>query len=694
VYVVAKKEFTSFDIAAVVRELKDTISASRVSNVYQLDAKTLLLKLHKADKPPIGLALEAGKRLHLTSYVYDKPVVPPAFCMALRKYLRNGWFTDIAQYEFERVVIFSFKTKKGALRLVMELFGDGNFILVDEENVILQALSYKRMRDRNVLRGESFAFAPPGGRNPFKVTIEELADGLKGFGDTEVVRALVHFLSIGGLYAEESLLRAGVSKTEHCSVLSDVEVSTVFSCLQGLLSQVAEGSLEPCVIVSETNEFVDVVPFRLKQYETAGFRFQSYGSFNEALDEFYIRVSAVENASINVRIDELKQEAGRLERIAGSQEETVREAAVKAECERQAGDTIYAHSSEVQVLLDRFSLDRQGRKPWNVLVSETLAEKKMGLKPSAFFESFDPKALIINVGVDGLMFSLELRKSLFENAAEHYQRSKRARQRLEGAKAALEDSRKKLEELNSRISESERLEKAKPVEALEKLAKLKVKRKEWFEKFRWFVSSDGFLVVGGKDAVSNEVLVKKHTDNSDVVFHADIVGAPFVVVKTSGKEPSEQCLHEAAEFAAAFSRGWREGFASVDVYWVKPEQLSKAGPSGESVGHGAFAVRGERHWLRGTALKQCVGVVVDERGEVRFVGGPFDAVKTATKDLAVVVPGDLSGKDLIRRVLAVSAMKMSKDIREKVRKASAEEIREYIPYGKGRILEGKPSIAD
>ena len=91
--------------------------------------------------------------------------------------------------------------------------------------------------------------------------------------------------------------------------------------------------------------------------------------------------------------------------------------------------------------------------------------------------------------------------------------------------------------------------------------------------------------------MTNEVLIKKHTQHEEAVFHADIVGAPFVVVKTDGKAPSEECLREAGEFAAAFSRGWRENFGAVDVYWVKPSQLSKTGPSGESVGHGAFAAR-------------------------------------------------------------------------------------------------------
>jgi len=681
----SKKQFTSFDVAAVVRELREAILDSRVSNVYQLDRKTLLLKLRKADRPVFWLVFEAGRRFNLTSYAVEKPRVPPSFCMALRKYLRNCWLTGVEQYKFERVVFFTFKTRVGVMRLFLELFGDGNIILVDENGKILQALSYKRMRDRNILRGEVFRFPPSSGKNPLKVGKEELLEELRDFGDVEVVRALARFLGVGGFYAEEVLLRAGVDKKTLCSALDDFMVDAVFGELQGLLSQVLSGKLEPCVVLDKAGDFVDVVPIRLERYH--GFKHEAYENFNIALDEFYVRVTAIERALAAVKVDESKKEAERLQRIFDSQEKVLVEAEAKADSYKRIGDAIYAHSSELQSLLNQFVAEKKSGKDWSNTVSRVSAEKKAGLKPAVFFESLDVKHLVVNVSVEGLRFGLDLRRDLYANASRFYERGKRAKRRLKGAQTALEETRKKLEEAKTRIKEAKALEKVKPVEALKEVEERKVKRKEWFEKFRWFVSSDGFLVLAGKDAVSNEVLVNKYTEDGDVVFHADVVGAPFVVVKTEGKKPSEQCLREAGEFAAAFSRGWREGFASVDVYWVKPEQLSKGGPSGEYVPRGGFVVRGKRNWMRGASLKVAVGVVVEEDGEVRFVGGPVDAVKTKTKAYVVVVPGDLRGKAFFKRVLKVLAGKMPKERGEKVLKASVEDIRVFIPYSKGRILE-------
>jgi len=367
------------------------------------------------------------------------------------------------------------------------------------------------------------------------------------------------------------------------------------------------------------------------------------------------------------------------------QKKTLAEAEAVAERYRRIGDTIYAHAGELQLLLDRFIQEKKGGKEWKKIISEVSAEKKAGVKPSVFFDSFDEQGLKLYVSVDGLRFGLNLRKKLFDIAGKFYERSKRAKQKMEGAQKALEKTKQQLAEMEAKVREMEALTHAKPEETIEEITKRKIKPKKWFEKFRWFTSSDGFLVVAGKDAVSNEVLIKKYTEPHDIVFHADIMGAPFVVVKTEGKKPSEQCLREAGEFAAAFSRGWREGFASVDVYWVKPEQLSKGGVSGEYVPKGAFMITGKRNWMRNTPLKIAVGVK-EENGELRFIGGPVEAVKSKAQAFVTLVPGQKQGKELFKRILKVLAAKMPKEMREKIEKTSVERIREYVPYGKGRII--------
>jgi predicted ribosome quality control (RQC) complex YloA/Tae2 family protein len=678
-----RKEFTSFDVAAVVRELRDAIIDSRVNNVYQLDDKTLILKLHRANSPALMLILEAGRRLHLTSYDYEKPLRPPAFCMALRKHLRNAWLTDIVQHEFERVVTLSFRTTGGVLRLILELFGDGNVILVSEDGKISQALIYKRMRDRNILRNEAFEFAPSIGKNPLRTDRPELFKGLQDLGDVEVVRGITRLLSIGGAYAEEVLLRASIDKNSHCNGLSEHDVSSILDGLQNLILHVMNAPLQPCIVLDESGDYLDVMPFRLKRYEAVGFDLKSYGSFGEALDEFYLRVVATEKSLAGIEAGQLERETERLRRILADQQKALSITEINVIQDRRIGDAIYAHSSDLQVLLDRFSKREQGAKGWKAIVAETLTEKEACAGPGVLFESFDERNMIVNVHVECLCFGLDVRRSLFENASRFYEQSKHAKQKLVGVKASLEETRKKLAEVEAKINHVQAFEKINPAEAD---FATKIKHREWFEKFHWFISSDGFLVVAGKDSVTNEVLIKKHTQPDDIVFHADIVGAPFTVVKTCGKQPDEQSLQEAGEFAAVFSRGWREGFGNVDVYWVKPEQLSKSGPSGEYVTHGAFAVNGKRNWMRNIALRIAVGLVVnDESDEIEFIGGPLGAVKAKTTIYVIITPGDLTGKEIFEQILKTLSGKTTREQRDKVRKSSVEEIREFVPYGRGSV---------
>ena len=654
-----------------------------MNNIYQLDEKTLIFKLHKVNLPPIRLVMEAGRRLHSTVYAEESPAAPPPFCMSLRKYLRGAWVASIDQYEFERIVTVTFRTKEGVLKLVAELFGEGNFILINEKNLIWQALFFKRMRDRNILRNEVLVVPPPSGKNPFKVSLAEMAEALKNAGETEVVRAMARLLGIGGVYAEEVLLRVGVDKTKQCKNLTDAEVRGIFDTLQELLAKVSAATLEPSIILDQDENFLDVVPLKLKRYE--GFKTQDYSTFNQALDEFYLRVTTAENALSSVEADKLKLEAERLRRMVADQEKSIHEDQAKAERDKLIGDTIYAHFNELQTFQDKLLNANRAGKDWEIVINEALAAKKTGRTPEAYIQSFDGRNLALNLCMDNFQFSFSIRDSLFDNANEYYERGKKAKQKSAGALSALEDSKKKLAKIEKELSAAEELKSLKPAELMEALAKRKVEteNKEWYEKFRWFTSSDGFLVVAGKDTVSNEVLVKKYATQEDAVFHAEISGAPFVVVKAEGKTISEQTLREAGEFAASFSRAWRENAGSADVYWVKVDQLSKSGPSGESVPHGAFAVVGKRNWTRSVPLKTAVGIIVNE--ETSYVGGPVDAVKAKTKTYIVLAPGDNQGKELLKQILKSLMLKLPKEQREKAGKTSIEQIREFVPYTKGTI---------
>jgi len=278
--------------------------------------------------------------------------------------------------------------------------------------------------------------------------------------------------------------------------------------------------------------------------------------------------------------------------------------------------------------------------------------------------------------VDDTAFSLDLTRSIPENAAEYYERAKKAGRKLEGAQKAIADTRKKIDELKKRV-ESE-------TEAVRAEAPEKRKEKAWFEKFRWFRSSDGFLVLGGKDATTNEILIKKYTEPDDIVFHAEVVGAPFVVIKTEGKTPSEQTIFEAAQLAASYSKAWREMLHAVDVYWVHPEQLSKTPPPGQYVEKGAFIILGKKNYIRSVPLRVAIGLVMQEN-LASTVGGPPSAVKKQTDVLAELVPGREKSSVLAKAVKKLLAEKTYRVRHAAMPEIPLQEIQSFIPYGQGEI---------
>ncbi len=170
----------------------------------------------------------------------------------------------------------------------------------------------------------------------------------------------------------------------------------------------------------------------------------------------------------------------------------------------------------------------------------------------------------------------------------------------------------------------------------------------------------------------------------DLVFHADITGAPFVLIKTEGKRPSQKSIAETAQLAASHSRGWKAKFSALDVYWVRPEQVSKTPPSGEFLKKGAFMIRGKKNYVRRAPLRLAIGVDI-EAAPLTVVGGPKDAVKARTDVFVEMVPGDLSSSKLANKIRQMLKQKVSKNMKEKVSKISLEEIQAFIPSGKGKI---------
>ncbi len=223
--------------------------------------------------------------------------------------------------------------------------------------------------------------------------------------------------------------------------------------------------------------------------------------------------------------------------------------------------------------------------------------------------------------------ALDLTKSIDENAATYFERAKKIKKKAEGAKIALDENLKKLSHLEEKKEKAD----AKSQEQ----ERRDERKREWYEKFRWFRSSEGFLVIGGRDATSNEVVIKKHTDSDDLVLHTDIAGSPFFVVKSEGRHIGEKTREEAADATCTFSKAWKLGLQSTSVFYVKPEQVSKKTKSGEYMGKGAFMIYGKTDYIANN-----INLAIGMNKSLQVMAGPLDAIKANCEKYVILQQGN------------------------------------------------------
>jgi predicted ribosome quality control (RQC) complex YloA/Tae2 family protein len=264
-----------------------------------------------------------------------------------------------------------------------------------------------------------------------------------------------------------------------------------------------------------------------------------------------------------------------------------------------------------------------------------------------------------------MRIEIDLNKSLNENASLYFEKAKKSKKKLEGLKKALRNTSKKLTELKSQKEER-------------KTILFKKRKKKWFEKFHWFITSDGLLAIAGRDTTSNEELIKKYMEKEDLYFHAEIYGSPHCILKTRNNSASLTSMKETAEFVASFSKAWKSGLSYVDVYSVLPEQVSKKTPSGESMKTGSFMVYGKRRWFKKTQLNFGIGIK-EEQGTFIVISGSFSAIKKHSLVCFKVIQGKESK--------GATAKKLKELFEKKIQGAiDLDEIISMLPSGNSEVV--------
>jgi predicted ribosome quality control (RQC) complex YloA/Tae2 family protein len=648
-----KKAMSNVDVAAVVEELREKLVGGFVGKSYQLGPDRVVISFQSPGQGKLDLLLEAGKRIHLTEKPREAPKMPPQFPTMLRSRLSGGRVAEVRQHGFDRVAEIVIERGDDRYVLIAEIFPKGNVLLLDEYGRIVLPLRPLAFRDRKLLAGEKYQYREDQ-LDPRTASRNDLAL-LLAQSESELVRTLVRGLNMGGTYAEEVCLRAGLNKTEPAYSLTGEEIDRVHRAL-GEVFGLAQTF--PHFVIDD-GEVVDVVPAPLEVYVDLERR--EFESFSKALDEYF----SVEEA-------EGPKPKSSLERRKEMQERSIQEFRDKEREYALLGEKIYERYGEVEAILSAIS----GALEKGYSYSEIMAKiRTSGLPIADKILSLDYQGELRfrldgteGEGVEGGGTELELNANLTvpQNAQRYYDRAKEQAKKREGAEKALEETKRIIER------------RAAP----EKVKTRKVFRRrkpKWYERFRWFESSDGFLVIGGRDASSNEEIYAKYLEKRDFALHTDAPGAPLTVIKTMGEPLPESTLEEAAQFAVSYSSVWKEGFFEGDCYLVAAEQVTKTPEPGEFIKKGAFVIRGERRYFRDVPVGVAVGIANDQ-----LIGGPVSAIKPRADPVVEVEPGEFSPEDLAKRIYRSFAEK-EEDRRYLKSVASIDLIVSFLPPGGSRV---------
>jgi predicted ribosome quality control (RQC) complex YloA/Tae2 family protein len=399
--------------------------------------------------------------------------------------------------------------------------------------------------------------------------------------------------------------------------------------------------------------YEDFQPFLPKQFEdNPSCRVLTFDGFNKTVDEFF---SSLEGQKLESRLQEReataknKLDAARQDqakRIEGLQEAQIlnlrKAAAIEANIERvqEAMDAVNGLLQQGMDWVDVNKLVEREQKQHNpvaeiiklpmrlhentitLLLGEAEEEEAEADEPPDFnydtddepvhdAETNKAKAVDKRLAID-----INLKISPWNNAREYYEQKRTA--------AGKEQKTLMQSEIALRNAEQKIAEDLKKGLKQEKPVLQPIRKPMWFEKFLWFISSDGYLVLGGRDAQQNEILYKRYLRKGDVYVHADMHGAPTVIIKNDPKTPDApippSTLAQAGNLSVCCSNAW-DSKAAMGAWWVNADQVSKSAPAGEYLPMGSFMVRGKRNPLPPALLTLGFGLLfkISEESKTKHV---------------------------------------------------------------------------
>ena len=700
-----KRELTSVDLAALAGELS-AYEGAKVDKVYLYDDDLLRVKMRDFDRGRIELLVALGETKHVRvadpANVPAAPDRPPNFAMMLRNRTEGAELAAVEQFEFDRILTFRFERDDENTTIVAELFGDGNLAVLNGAGEVIDCLETVRLKSRTVAPGARYEF-PDARFDPLTVDYGAFRARLEQ-SDTDIVRTLATQLNFGGTWGEELCTRADIEKTLDVADADEGTFEALYETVGTLGERLRGGDLDPRVY-SEDGP-VDVTPVPMEEH--AALDPDRFDSFTAALDAYFTNLDSEDDAPADAGAERPDFEAAieKQKRIVEQQEGAIENFQEQADRERENAEALYANYDLVDEVLSTVREAREAGQSWDAIAERFEEGRERGIATAERVREVDGSEGTVTLEVEDRPVTLRVRDGVEKNADRLYREAKRIEEKKAGAEQALEETRAELEAIEQRREAWDQDDEGDGDDAgddseangqqdIDWLARSSVPVRQtdhWYEQFRWFHTSDDFLVIGGRNADQNEAIVKKYLDRGDLFFHAQAHGGPATVLKATGPSESysddieipERSRAEAAQFAVSYSSVWKDSRYTGDAYAVAHDQVSKTPESGEYLEKGGFAIRGDRTYHEDVPVGVAVGITCEP--ETRVVGGPPDPIEAIAETTIAVEPGRYAQNDIAKRLYREFKQRFADETF--VRKiASPDLIQEFLPPGTSSMVE-------
>ena len=654
-------ELSSIELRYLINEIRSRVISSSsgyyVSSINAITKSSLFFRLHHPVQEDTMFVLST-RGIWITRLKF-KPVEENNSLESIaQKELERAKLELIEQVGSERIISLRFRHPDGKVRIVVgEFFGDGNLIICNENMQIIAILNPIHVRHRTLSVGLRYVYPPARGVDVFNITVDQMLSLRDEAKNLDVLRWIGRNISMPKKFVEEVINRAGIQVDKHAAQLSEDEVSKIYDTVKEVVKEVSTGgnNHEPIVIMLNDKP-QEALPIITQEAAAAAKimkkdNIKKVASYMDAVDE--VLSSEIMDIGRTSRTVELDRQIAVLEHDLEEQ--------------NKAKETVLQKAAAIRKLAgELMTLYYKG----NDGIADVLAANSA---------SFVTEKGIKYIEVAGEQ--VKMQPSLAKASSMLFARAKE----MERGNASIEEARAKI------LAQIEKLRSETAAIHKRVIVKEQISR-EWYERYRWFITTDGLLVIGGRDASSNSALIRKHLTEHDIVFHAEVHGSPFFIIKNAAAFAATQggtidsSLQQVAQATISFSRAWKDGLSSADAYWVMPEQVKKGAPTGQFLPKGSFVIEGKRNYLKGIELRLAIGIMQLNNRET-LVCGPEEAIKKRSIFYAVLLQGGMDPMNAAKKVKS-EFVKIANDnikITESIKHMSLDEFVRALPTGQSRL---------